>query len=271
MLNDSAGRNMKVTAELRSGIPARVQGSRIWLTAEFLFLFAFFPPLSGCVSYSLLKDARALDPGAFRLDVAGGGSVIVPRSGATPDAPRPSFDVGNANDLFAFELQARYGIARGWDIGLKTGLTNLELNSTVQLVRRKAFDVALAPAVQYAFGSNGDDRGWGTYLFKMPMPIDFRFGQGGEHALVFAPTIAKALGSGNGKNSGYNVDTLFAGGTVGVSFKLGPLRLIPEIAIYTPLAGHGVALQGYAVRISPDVGLGMPVIVQAGLAFSFGK
>lgn len=172
----------------------------------------------------------------------------------------------------SLEVQARYGIAKSLDVGLKTGLTNLELNSTVQLVRREAFDVALAPAVQYAFGTNADDEGWDTVLFKLPVLIDFRFGQEGEHALVFGPTIAKAVGSGNNKNRGYNIDALFAGGTVGVSLRMGPrIRIMPEIALYTPLAGHGVPLQGYSVRISPDVGLGTPVIVQAGLAFSFGK
>jgi hypothetical protein len=249
------------------------QGSRIWLTAQVLFLFAVFPPLSGCVSYSVLKDARALDPGAFQFDVAAGRSVIRPRSGATAFAGRESSGIGEQTmDFPALELQARYGIERSLDIGLKTGLTNLELNSTVQLVRREASDVALAPAVQYAFSTNGDDEGWGTYLFKVPVLIDFRFGRGGEHALVFGPTIAQAVGSGNSKNSGYDVDALFAGGTIGVSFKLGPtIRVMPEIAIYTPLAGHGVALQGYALRVSPDVGLGKPVIVQAGLALSSGK
>jgi hypothetical protein len=249
-----------------------VQGSRIWLTAEVLFLFAVLPPLSGCVSYSVLKDARTLDPGAFRFDFAVGRTVIRPRSGATAYERRQSSGVGElAKDSFALELQARYGISRGFDVGLKTGMTNLELNSTMQLVRRDAFDVALAPAVQYALGSNGDDEGWETLLFKLPVLIDFRFGQGGEHALVLGPTVAIEVGSGNAKNSGYKLAALFAGGTVGVSFKLGMARIMPEIAIYTPLSGQGVALQGSAVRVSPDVGPGAPVIVQAGLAFSFGK
>ena len=256
------------------GIPARVRGSRSGLTAKVLFLFAVLPPLSGCVSYSTFKDARPLEPGAFRFDVAAGETVTRPRSGATAYARRQQYPGGPselAKDSFALELQARYGLARGFDVGLKTGLTNLELNSTMQLVGREAFDVALAPAVQYALGTNGDDEGWQTLLFKLPLLIDLRFGQGGEHALVFGPTVAIASGSAQGKSSGSDVAALFAGGTVGFSFRLGLLRLIPQIAIYTPLAGRGVALQGYAVRVSPDVGPGAPVIVQGGLALSFGK
>ena len=255
------------------GGPARVRGSRTRLTAEVLLLFAVFPPLGGCVSYSAFKDARALDPGAFRLDVAPGATVVRPRSGLVAyerqyELPR----VGDlANAYFAFELQARYGIARGLDLGLKTGGTNLELNSTLQLVRRETFDVALAPALQYALGTNGDDEGWEMFLVKLPVLIDFRFGPGGDHALVFGPTIAQAIGSGNGRNSNYKPDALFIAGTVGFSFKVGVARFVPEIALYTPLTGGAVALPGSTLRVSPDLGVGKPVIVQAGLAFSFGK
>ncbi len=64
---------------------------------------------------------------------------------------------------------------------------------------------------------------------------------------------------------------LFAGGTVGLSLQVAKaIRLFPEIAIYTPLAGHGVALPGDVVRVSPDVAPGTPVILQAGLGVAFG-
>jgi hypothetical protein len=71
------------------------------------------------------------------------------------------------------------------------------------------------------------------------------------------------------KNSGYALDALFAGGTLGVSFEVvRGLRIFPEIAIYTPLTGHGVALPGDVVRVTPDVGLGRPVLVKIAVGVS---
>ena len=108
----------------------------------------------GCASYSSLKEARALEPGAVRVDLAGGAITALPRSGATAylrgARPSPRDDSEMAQTKPAFELQVRYGIANGFDVGLKTNLSSLELNSTVQLVRGARFDLALAPAIQAA-------------------------------------------------------------------------------------------------------------------------
>jgi hypothetical protein len=229
----------------------------------------------GCASYSNMKEARALDPGAFRVDFVGGATTARPVSGATAflDGGRPrSGDTSEqARVLPGLEAQVRYGIARGLDLGVKTSLTSLELNATVQLVRCERFDLALAPAAQGAFGSNGDDEGWQMALAKLALLGDARFGSAGRHAVVVGPALVKAWGGGTARNSGYALDALFAGGTLGVSIEVVPgVRLFPEIAIYTPLRGSGVALPGDVVRVSPDVGPGRPVLVQAALGFAVG-
>ncbi len=227
----------------------------------------------GCASYSSMKEARTVDPGAFRVDVVGGATTARPVSGATAflggSRPSPGDTTEQARLTPGLEAQVRYGLAQGFDLGVKTSLSSLELNATVQLVRGKRFDVALAPAVQGALGSNGDDEGWQMALAKLALLGDARFGAFGQHAVVVGPTVAKAWGSGMSKNSGYALDALFAGGTLGVSLEVvRGLRIFPEIAIYTPLMGHGVALPGDVVRVSPDVGPGRPVLVQIAVGVS---
>jgi hypothetical protein len=220
----------------------------------------------GCASYSSMKEARTLDPGALRVDVVGGATTARPVSGATAfpggGRPNPGDTTEQANITPGLEAQVRYGLVQGFDLGLKTSLSSLELNGTVQLMRAEHFDIALAPAIQGALGTNGDDEGWQMVLAKLALLGDARFGASGKHAVVIGPTLAKAWGSGVSKNSGYALDALFAGGTLGVSFEVTRgLRLFPEIAIYTPLTGHGVALPGDVVRVTPDVGPGRPVLV----------
>lgn len=230
----------------------------------------------GCASYTSFKEARALDPGTIRFDVAMVAQDARPRVGATAfrqGAPPDPSDTTEQPQLSpGFEAQVRYGFAPGFDLGLKTSLSSLEVNGTIQLVRGERFDLALAPALQGAVGTNGDDEGWSMMLFKLPLLADFRFGDAGKHAVVVGPALAKAWGSGMSKNSGYTIDAMFAGGTIGVSFAAGPsVRIMPEIAVYSTLRGHGVALPRDAVRVSPDVGLGRPVLLQAGVGVAFGS
>lgn len=230
----------------------------------------------GCASYSSLKEARTIDPGGVRVDVAAGATTARPVSGATAflngSRPSPRDTSEQASVYRGIEAQARLGIVEGFDFGVKTSLSSLELNATVQLVRGKRFDLALAPAIQGALGGNGDDEGWQMALAKLALLGDARFGAFGQHAVVIGPALAKAWGSGTQKNSGYDIDALFAGGTLGVSLEVARgLRLFPEIAIYTPLNGSGVALPGNVVRVSPDVGPGRPVLVQMAVGVGIGS
>ena len=223
---------------------------------------------SACASYSTFKEAHPIDAGTFRFDLAMSGVSAAPKSGAVPfmvggnDPPRSS-------TLPDLELQFRWGIAHGFDLGLKTNLSSIEVNGTVQILRGDSFELAAAPAFQGAVGINGDDKGWSMALLKLPFLTGMRFGESGRHELVLGPALAKSWGRGN---EGYPMDALFAGGTIGVAFAAARIgRVMPELAIYTVLAGNGVPLPGNVVRVSPDVGGGRPVLIQAGVAFSFGS
>ena len=241
-----------------------------------LCLLVSLASLAGCVSYSSFKEARALDPGTLRFDVAPAFIVTRPKIGATAflAGRRPSSEDTSEqpHDAPAIELQLRYGVVRGLDLGVKTSLTSAELNATVEVFRGRSVEVALAPSAQVAVGTNGDDEGWKIALYKLPLLVGVRFGDHSQHSLVLGPALAKSVGSGTGKNSGYVADALLGGASIGVSLQAGEsLRVAPEIAVYTPLSGQGVALQGHLLRVSPDVGFGSPVLVQAGLAFAFGS
>lgn len=212
----------------------------------------------GCASYSSFKEARALEPSAFRVDVAGTVITALPASGATAylrgARPFPTDDSQMAKTKPALELQVRYGIARGFDLGLKTNLSSLELNGTVEIVRGARFDLALAPVIRvdsYSFNIIIiHDEGWRMTTLKLPLLADIRFGSAGQHALIFGPAIARAWGTGTDRNSGYSIGAVLAGGTVGLSLANGPdFRIFPEVAIYTTVAGHGIALPGGALRV----------------------
>lgn len=244
-------------------------------TSRRLMPTVFIALVSGCASYSSLKEARTVDPGVLRVDVAGAGITARPVSGATAflngARPSPTDTTEQARLSPGLEAQVRYGLTEWLDLGVKTTLSSVEVNGTIQVFRGNRFDVALAPALQGAVGSNGDDEAWEMALAKLTLLGDARFGAFGQHAVVIGPTLAREWGSGMGKNSGYAPDALFAGGTLGVSMEVTRgLRVFPEIAVYTPLRGSGVALPGYVLRVSPDVGPGRPVLVQLviGMAMS---
>lgn len=245
------------------------------MSADRLLLAIICARAFGCASLSTFKEARSLEPGSFRFDVAGVSTTARPKSGATAflrgARPDPSNDSEQARTFPALEMQLRYGVTDGFDLGLKTNLSSFEINGTMQIARGQRIDVALAPGLQGAIGTNGDDEGWSLTMLKLPLLVGLRFGSEGHHAFVLGPTLAKSWGSGTSKNSGYAIDALFAGGTIGLSFDGGSLRIMPEIAIYSALRGHGVALPGDVVRVSPDVGGGTPVLLQAGVAFAFGS
>jgi hypothetical protein len=86
------------------------------------------------------------------------------------------------------------------------------------------------------------------------------------------PAVARAWGTGTGNNSGYSIDAVLAGGTLGLSWAVGEnLRIIPEVSVYTTVAGHGMAIPGHVVRVSPDVGTGDPTFIQGGIGIAFGR
>jgi hypothetical protein len=228
---------------------------------------------SGCVSYSSFKEARALDAHQVRVDVAAGFTHTLPQDGATAylgGASSVRNSTEEPRDVVNPEVQVRYGLVDGFDLGVKTGLSNVELNSTIQLVRGTTFDLALAPAAQLAIGTNMDDEGWMAELLKLPLLADLRFCHG-ECAFVLGPAVAFETGNGLNKNQ-HGLDALLLGTSLGLSFPIAPyLRLMPEVSVYTAVFGKGIALSPDVVRVSPDVGPWKPTFIQAGMALSFGK
>ncbi|HUB09839.1 MAG TPA: hypothetical protein VMB50_22745 [Myxococcales bacterium] len=188
---------------------------------------------TGCPSFTLLKNARALDHGEFQFtaapEVYGG---VVPTTAATP--------TGGTLFLPQVELGARYGIVDGFDLGLKLYIAGIELDSTIQLVRGGPVDLALEPGVGYfgiQAGSGASSAGFDAIPFQVPLLVGINFGPG--HQFFFGPQVDPYVlivdAGGSGGSSATGVE-LFVGGTIGLSFKVGRLfRITPEIELMSPV------------------------------------
>jgi hypothetical protein len=261
-------------------MPARrsrrlLRGEIARLAGNTLSVLAAVALSSGCTSLSSFKEAHPIDRGAVRFDAALSGAGAAPVRGATAflGGRRPSANDSseNAKSALQLQLQLRFGAFPGADVGLKTNLSSIELNSTIQLLRGASFELAFAPALQAGIGSNLDDEGWSINVIKLPILTGFRFGDGGRHELVLGPTVARMWGRGTAKNEPYGVSAWLAGGTVGISFESGFGRVMPEVAVFSTVGGSAVALTPDIVRVWPDVSAGSPILYQAGVAFAFGS
>jgi hypothetical protein len=191
----------------------------------------------GCVSFSSFKTARALRPGEVQALVA------IETTVADTGNAQPSGGDGWRQPLGYIEGGARFGVARGLDLGFKLIVSSdlflprnlidfvssvgpLQLNSTVQLVKTTHFDLALAPAADFNVP-------WPVPIMAVHLPLlmGLTFGEG---QLVLGPAFIQGiiLGSTSGLSVGSGLARPLVGSTLGYSFKLGVTRVMPEVAIF---------------------------------------
>ena len=215
------------------------------------------------MSYSSMRTARAVDPGKWRLDVAPS-FVGAPRTAVAAKA-----DVG-----------IRVGVVDRVDVGLRLQGIGGEGSLTVQPVRSNSVDVAVAPSVGYTITANFDDEETKIAFAKLPVLVGFDFGDASEHQVVLGPTLVGLASdaSGNLGSDGLGTGTfttLLGGGSLGVSFAItSRFRLLPEIDLFTPLAGKGLPVGSAATPQmieSPNVAFGRPFLVQVAVGLSFGN
>ncbi|HKD38668.1 MAG TPA: hypothetical protein VKB87_00110 [Myxococcaceae bacterium] len=211
-----------------------------------------------CATYTNIKTARALDPGTFQFNAAVGAQ----RAGSTRSFV-PSGEIG-----------ARYGVVRGFDIGLTLTTFTAEANATVQLVRSDDFDLALAPAISRGLTSNFDDEGVTITMAKLPLLIGVNLGNQKQHQIVLGPTAIGQWDDGTGKVMG-SYHALLLGGTAAVSVAVADnFRILPLVAVFVPVSGTGIPSMGAITPqmvLVPDASGNRPVIFQGGLGFSFGN
>jgi hypothetical protein len=228
--------------------------------------------LTGCPSFATLKTARALDPGQLQVTAASEVLGMAAPSGKGVGGVKP--------DMIA---AMRYGVADGFDVGVRLEpVEGVSADTTIQIVRSRAIDVALGPGGGYfqAPGPIGYEPKaieelatsplYTIWSASVPLLVGFNFP--GGHQLVVAPraTAYFAQPGNPGGNPTPGGVEIFAGGSLGLSIKTShALRVMPEIDVTKPVAWTGRGEnECLAAACAPF--LQSAVIVQGGLAFVLG-
>ena len=206
----------------------------------------------GCPSFVNLQTARALDKGQFELTQAASVAGLT-HNGLAGNG-------GGAEPVVY--VAARYGVADGIDVGLKfEPLVGFITSATLQLHHGNLFDLALTPDIGYfqfpgpvSYGTNisleqlSIHPTYSIILFNLPLLVGINLP--GEHQLVVGPRLSGWIslsetiyeaGSSSATTSTHDGLELFAGGGVGMSFKVGPkVRVMPEFDVMKPALWTGL-------------------------------
>lgn len=203
--------------------------------------------LLGCPSVSSLTSARTLDEGQLQFVISptiSGVGTTGPEGTGVPMIPMA-------------EGQFRYGITDNVELGGKLWLGGFAAHMKFGLVRShedSGFNLSLDPGLSYAGISVGGATAGAVYVY-LPLLMGVRFGNG--HEFTFGPRVVPVLGGAFTSNDGTSAYAVLAGGSLGASFNLGALRLMPEVSL---LADSG-----------PDRGSQRAVFSQFSLGFAFGS
>jgi hypothetical protein len=206
-----------------------------------------------------MRTARALDPGTVQFNTSAGAYQSTLTSRWMPTS----------------EIGVRFGVAHGVDLGFTLNALTVEGNATIQLVRSQYVDLALAPAFSLGASSNFDDEGVDITTAKLPLLVGINFGR---HQLVLGPTVIAQWDNASGNLSADgipagNYHAILLGGTAAVSFSVSKsFRIMPLFGIFVPF-GTGIPSMGATtpqITLLPTSLGNRPLIMQAGLGFSFG-
>ncbi len=217
-------------------------GARAWALGVWVLLAA-------CPSFAPLKTARALDQGEYQLTVAGAG-------------------VGGLNGQVQpqVEIAARFGVAKGFDLGGTLFVWGAELDSTIQLIKGGVFDLALGPSVSYfqinADSPDGEPNALTYNAVPVLFPVLCGINFGNAQQFVFGPEVAAYTLIGG---DGGPLEIVYLGGTLGFSISVvrDVFRITPQINVLEAVAGPTVTTN-YAT-------LGDGPLYQFAVGFSFGN
>ncbi len=203
--------------------------------------------LLGCPSASSLTSARTLDEGQLQFVIAPnlmGLGVSSEEGTAVPFIPM-------------VEGQFRYGISDHVELGGKLWFGGFAGHMKFGLVRPESadtgFNLSLDPGLSYT-GVSVNDAVVGAVYVYLPVVMGFRFGSG--HELTIGPRLVPVFGGVSTSDGGSAGNALLAGSSLGGSFKLGSLRLMPEFSLLADTR--------------PEPGAQRAVFSQFSLGFAFG-
>lgn len=220
------------------------------LHLDKLVLAGALVALAGCPSISTMGTARTIPEGTYQYYVAPGVSSLGDFSVGDEGAPV-------SDRLPGLEMGARYGVSDRVEVGGKIFPVGYEVSSKIQVLRSRSadrgLDLAVAPALSLYPWSKGAF-GWA----HLSVPVGFNAGGGNQ--LVLSPRGSALLvksKDGTGK-------VFFAGASMGFAFRVGGIRMLPELSALVPLS------RSLPTDVEAKFALKGPVF-QAGLGFLFGE
>lgn len=129
----------------------------------------------------------------------------------------------------------RYGLTERLDVGARIGGAGIELATKVMLTERaaNATIVSVAPSIGGTFNVPS-----GVVLGSMQLSLPVLIGVplSERLQLVLAPKLHDSLFSLSAGQAGGTINTVFAGGAVGVRIQLGRFKFIPGVGFLSPIA-----------------------------------
>lgn len=186
---------------------------------------------SGCASLSNLQTADTLGRGNFQVGVETGtlsaASTVAPVSVAN----------GNPSFLPHVDVSARFGVSEGVDLGLRAGLSFLELQGKFLFTKPgdQHLAVSLAPtAGGLLLPGTGGAGSPVVGLLNIALPVLIGIKTSGGSELVLGPRLQNLVLLA-GTSTVYG---LGAGGSVGFAIRFTEnFGLMPEASIVVPLVG----------------------------------
>lgn len=191
--------------------------------------------LAGCASISNLQTADTLGQGNFQVGVESG--VLAAATSTEPLGVNQ-----NPAWLPHIDVSARFGVGDGVDLGLRAGLSFLELQGKFLFTKPGAPGVAVsfAPTVGGLLLSGGSTTGSSGLvgLLNIGLPVLIGFKTSGGSEFVLGPRLQNLVLLAGTSASGGTVYGLGAGGSLGFAWRITDnFGLMPEASIVVPLLG----------------------------------
>lgn len=181
--------------------------------------------LTGCASISNVQTADTLGRGRVQVGIEPGLWGLASTQGA---AAVPHVDVA-----------VRFGVSEGVDLGVRGGLSFLELQSKFLFTKPgdRSLAISLAPTVGGIMGlSNTSTGGW--LNIGVPLLIGIKTAGGSE--FVIGPRLQNLLifSSGGSSTAGSTLYGLAVGSSIGFAWRITDnFGLMPEFSAVYPVAG----------------------------------
>ncbi|MFZ5446909.1 MAG: hypothetical protein ACOZQL_43380 [Myxococcota bacterium] len=220
---------------------------------------------TGCASISNLQTADTLGRGGFQVGIEPG--VWSAASTVNTGSSNPN----NAVWLPHIDVSARFGVSDGVDLGLRAGLSFLELQSKFLFTKPgdRHIAVSLAPTVGGLVlgGSSTTSSSLGGILnIGLPLLIGIKTAGGSE--LVIGPRLQSLVLFASSATGGAGLG-LGAGSSLGFAWRISDnFGIMPEISVVVPIMGASI----FSSQVQTGSALGSGILMfQAKLGLLIGR